>query len=253
MCELPHITWCATGPLSFCPIHAAGDYDSGEMIFNYVISSYTPTLGALLSVPSAAFSGLLAVGQESTAGMPLLPGTEIELNCIQQKSQGYKFTRLNGDLATPAAVLAGMEDHSWVHLACHAKQHVTEPMRSAFYLHDGTLDLASISQKNLKHADFAFLSACQTATGDGSLADEAVHLAAGMLMAGYKTVVATMWSIGDEDAPLVAEEVYGHLFEGGVPDPRRAAVALHKATERLREKVGIRALVKWVPYIHIGL
>ncbi|KAF8599474.1 hypothetical protein BDV93DRAFT_560273 [Ceratobasidium sp. AG-I] len=185
--------------------------------------------------------------------MPSLPGTVAELATIQEKSKGHVVSRLDSELATPAAVLAGMEKHSWVHLACHAKQNTTDPLQSAFYLHDGVLDLASITQKPLKHAELAFLSACQTAAGDESISEEAVHLAAGMLMAGYRSVIATMWSIGDEDAPLVAERVYEYLMERGKPDARRSAVAVHEATNHLRAKVGVKDFARWVPYIHIGL
>ncbi|KAF8598597.1 hypothetical protein BDV93DRAFT_561201 [Ceratobasidium sp. AG-I] len=209
---------------------------------------------ALLSPsPSTEFYGLLAVGQKSTPGMRSLPGTDIELTHIQDKARGHVVTRIDGDRATPEAVLAGMESHSWVHLACHAKQNLANPMQSAFYLHGGMLDMAAITQKQLRNADLAFLSACQTATGDEKLSEEAVHLAAGMLIAGYRGVIAAMWSIEDEDAPLIAEKVYEYLLEGGKPDARRAAVAVHKATTCLREKVGVKAFSKWVPYIHIGL
>ncbi|KAF8599505.1 hypothetical protein BDV93DRAFT_449285 [Ceratobasidium sp. AG-I] len=185
--------------------------------------------------------------------MTPLPGTIAELTGIEEIFHGATITRLEEDLATPAAVLAGMKERSWVHLACHAMQNPTNPINSAFYLHGGTLDLATITQKQLEHAELAFLSACQTATGDASLSEEAVHLAAGMLMAGYRSVIATMWSIGDDDAPLIAEKVYGHLLEAGTPDAQRAAVAVHKATACLREKVGMKAFAKWVPYIHMGL
>lgn len=74
-----------------------------------------------------------------------------------------------------------------------------------------------------------------------------------MLLAGYRTVIATMWSIGDRDAPMVAENIYKHLVEGGVPDSRKAALAVHKATEILRAKVGVKAFAKWAPYIHMGV
>jgi len=48
--ELPHITWCPTGPLAFLPLHAAGMYtDGGQAIMDYVVSSYTTTLEALTS------------------------------------------------------------------------------------------------------------------------------------------------------------------------------------------------------------
>ena len=211
-------------------------------------------MSALLSPkkPNAEISGILAVGQESTRGQKPLPGTVAELARIKETARDHTVTQLDGHLATPAAVMAGMEQHSWVHLACHAYQNPTNPLESAFFLHGDKLDLATITRKQLEKADLAFLSTCQTATGDDKLSEEAVHLAAGMLMAGYRSVIATMWSIGDNDAPLVAQKVYEHLLEGGVPDSRRAAVAVHKATECLRDKLGVDAFIEWVPYIHIG-
>jgi CHAT domain-containing protein len=40
---------------------------------------------------------------------------------------------------------------------------------------------------------FAYLSACETAKGDAKQPDQVMHLAAAMLFAGFKHVVATMW------------------------------------------------------------
>jgi CHAT domain-containing protein len=200
----------------------------------------------------AAFSGVLAVGQTSTPGFSPLPGTAAELSRIEDQVLGLRFTRLDGDKATAPAVLAAMEEHSWVHFACHATQDPTKPTESAFHLHNDSLSLATISQKQLKFADLAFLSACQTAAGDESLSEEAVHLAAGMMMTGYRSVIATMWSIQDQDAPLVAERFYTQLLEGGTPNARGAAKALHVALGHLRVKVGVKEFGRWASYIHIG-
>ncbi|TFY69727.1 hypothetical protein EVG20_g3025 [Dentipellis fragilis] len=95
----------------------------------------------------------------------------------------------------------------------------------------------AVSQPN-PHANaaFAFLSACQTSAGDEALSDEAVHLAAGMQMAGYRSVVATMWSI--KDGPTVASEFYRRIFDNGRPDCTRATHALHDAVIHLREDAG---------------
>ncbi|KAG8765225.1 hypothetical protein FRC12_007618 [Ceratobasidium sp. 428] len=253
--NLPHITWCTTGPLSFLPLHAAGDYsDPTSILVNLAISSYTPTISSINHAPSTpdSFSGLLAVGQSSTPGLTPLPGTEVELDRIQAQTKLFKITRLDGDNASIKAVLEAMDSHSWVHLACHASQNLLDPIKSAFHLHDGSLDLTAIARKPLKNAQLAFLSACQTATGDESLPDEAVHLAAGLLMAGYPAIIATMWSISDQYAPLVAETFYKSLLEGGSPDSQRSAQALHKAVCRLREQIGDNEFARWVPYIHIG-
>jgi CHAT domain-containing protein len=175
---------------------------------------------------------------------------------IEQLGASLHVHSLLGDLATVESVMEGMEKHSWVHLACHAVQDISEPTRSAFCLQDGHLTLSKIVTKSFPHADLAFLSACQTATGDENLSEEAVHLAAGMMAAGYKSVIATMWSIMDDDAPLVAAEVYSHLVRGSEPDSTRAAHALHHAVQRLREhleKSGKPSFRSWVPFIHVGM
>lgn len=183
-------------------------------------------------------------------------------------------TWLNSEQATVSAVLEAMETHSWIHLACHGIQDQLEPTKSAFALYDGRLDLETISsltaskssssslatsdrqgQKNKNNRCLAFLSACQTATGSEQLPEEAVHLAAGMLMAGYKTVLATMWSISDKHAPMVAEDVYRQLSKDSLLQTHegQAAYALHYAVERLREVVGETSFMTWVPFIHLGV
>ncbi|GAB1519494.1 hypothetical protein RhiTH_002562 [Rhizoctonia solani] len=255
--QLPHITWCPTGALSFLPLHAAGDYDQPRSrVFDYVVSSYTPTLTALLaSAPTAANRAprVLAVGQMATSGYSQLPGTARELASIKTHTRDRaEYSQLAGSKATATAVLDAMEEHDWAHLACHAHQNVTDPTKSGFFLHDGRLDLAAITQRSFRNKGLAFLSACQTATGDEKLPDEAIHLASGMLMAGYRSVIATKWSVMDEDAPVVADAVYGQLMKDGDIGNGQAGRALHNAVAILREKVGERNVARWASYIHIG-
>ncbi|KAA1472304.1 hypothetical protein DENSPDRAFT_173352 [Dentipellis sp. KUC8613] len=264
--SLPRIIWCPTGPLSFLPIHAAGLYDtteSGNKLSDFAISSYTTTLSALLDKPSTAtpspeFCGLLAVSQPNTPGLSTLPSTKQEIEQIKKHVDADKFVWLDGSAATKQTVLDQMVSINWLHLACHAVQH-PEPPKSAFWLEDGGLEIGDIISTSHAHAEFAFLSACQTATGDDKLSEEAVHLAAALQLAGYRSVIATMWSIRDEDAPTVADEVYKHLMHGKVPDSTKAAAALHHATMRLQSETRPPGVLddawflRWVPFIHIGV
>ncbi|KAF8676366.1 TPR-like protein, partial [Rhizoctonia solani] len=254
---MPHITWCPTGALSFLPLHAAGDYDMTQSrVFDYAVSSYTPTLTALLGSGSSSTNcrpRILGVGQAATPGLTPLPGTTIELGYLQAHSkQRTDYWQLTDERATRKAVLDAMDDYDWVHLACHASQDLRDSTKSRFYLHDGTLDLSAINQRIFKSKGLAYLSACQTATGDEKLPDEAIHLASGMLMAGYQSVIASLWSVVDEDAPFVADKVYGRLLEDGKVGNGEAGRALHDAVAGLREKVGEKEFGRWVPYIHIG-
>jgi CHAT domain-containing protein len=222
-----------------------------------VVSSYTPTLNALIGRSTnhescQRFRGLLAVIQPNTPGQSPLPNTKVELAQIQQRAHHFSVHALEGPTASVQNVMKGMESHSWIHLACHAMQDRVEPTRSALCLHDGNLELSTIITKSLSHADFAFLSACQTATGDEQLAEEAVHLAAGLMLAGYRGVIATMWSIKDKDAPVIADHVYSDLFSDTEPDSSKAALALHRAVKYLRQQEGDLDFLSWVPFIHVG-
>ncbi|CUA77661.1 Toll-like receptor 8 [Rhizoctonia solani] len=255
--ELTHITWNTTGPLSLLPLHAAGDYTKPHMrLFEFAISSYTPMLGILLRAsPSPQIhSRILAVGQETTPGQALLPGTKIELESIKALAKDpIQYMQLDDRSATVSAVLGAMEEYDWVHLACHAYQLPNGPLGSSFRLHEGNLELMQILQKRLRNRGLAFLSACHTAAGEERFSNESAHLASGMLIAGYSSVIATMWTIADDDAPLVAERVYSQLIKGGKLDYTQSARALHMAIGELRAKIGEKSFARWVPFIHIGL
>ncbi|KAF6744761.1 CHAT domain-containing protein [Ephemerocybe angulata] len=266
----PRVWWCPTGPLSFLPLHAAGRYRglNPESVLEYVVSSYTPTVTAInqrvkaeLSVDSKA-SGLFLTSQPNAPGATPIPGTTSEVQSIfnQAHSNGVRALKLEGDEMSVTECFERMLDFSSIHLACHGSQNAAQPLQSHFLFHQGSLELGKILQANLKNADLAFLSACQTSTGEGKLPDEAVHLAAGMLAAGYRRVVGTMWSIGDRPAQEVATTFYEYLFThqdksgGATFDASLSAVALHHATQQLRRSLddSERSLLTWVPFVHFG-
>ncbi|KZV77320.1 hypothetical protein PENSPDRAFT_568266 [Peniophora sp. CONT] len=260
--ELPHLTWCLSGPVAFLPLHAAGLYDGKEneqpRAYDLFVSSYTPSLTALLDAhrrhgrrAKEVSPSVLAIAQPDTPGLSRLPGTTREVNILQGIVP--VLDRLDGPEATRAAVLEAMKTHHWVHLACHGIQNGEDPTKSALRLHDGALELREMMRASFPNAELAVLSACETATGDDTVPQEAVHLAAGMLMAGFESVVATSWLISDEDGPVLALELYTHLLNEGQGDVTRTAYALHHATKCLRGRVGEKNFVRWLPFIHMGL
>ena len=212
-----------------------------------------------------AHDGLLLISVPETPRFPRLatiPGTKREIELIQQRlDDNLRILPLSQDSATINNVMEGMESYSCIHLACHAGQDPGNPLESGFYLHDGRLELSDVIKKQVAISDFAFLSACQTSTGHATLSEEAVHLAAGMLAAGYRGVVGTMWAIQDYYGPQIAEEFYGNLINHVGHDGRKrlssdgAAHALHYAIQKIRKTVGDseRSLLVWVPYVHFGL
>jgi CHAT domain-containing protein len=190
------------------------------------------------------------VAQPSTPNAPPIPKTEKEVQIIHRLTMGARRLSLTRENATVERVREGMIESNWIHLACHGQQNPEDPMESGFLLHDKILKLSEIVKMSLPKADFAFLSACQTAMGDEKVAEESVHLAAGMFLSGCRGVIATMWSIRDDDGPKIAEDVYSRIFKDGKPNRKEAAYALHEAVRRLRES-GAQC-TSWVPFIHIG-
>ncbi|KIJ47379.1 hypothetical protein M422DRAFT_163892, partial [Sphaerobolus stellatus SS14] len=259
------IWWCPTGLLSFLPIHAAGMYDkdapSGSKLSDFVISSYTPTISAMLDrIPPTSSPlqrpRLLAIAQSSSSNQNQLPGTTEEIEYIEHAvGEALTISKLTEENATLQNIVSEIQTSNWVHFACHGVQDPAHPLQSALLLAGkDRLTLQHLTQLKLTHGGLAFLSACQTAKGDKNLSDEAVHLGAGMLFTGFQGVIATMWSVADHVAPKVARDVYQHLKESEL-NVSEAAHGLHLAVETVRKDIGgddNASFISWVPFIHIG-
>ena len=206
---------------------------------------------------------LLLISQPSTPGLSPIPATVIETRQLKEamEREHLECSLLNHDVATTARVTEEMKTHSWVHFACHAIQD-KDPLKSGIHLYNRRLELLEMMKQRIPHADHAFLSACQTGTGDRKLSDEVAHIAAGMLAVGYRGVVATMWSISDMHGPEIARGFYEYILNASGDemgkrrlDSSRAAHALDVSIQKIRERLGDTedALLTWVPYVHFGL
>jgi len=190
------LQWCPTGLFSFLPIHAAGCYDNElavECVSDYIISSYTPTISALLSpdpTPSTKLFKMMVVIQSKG-----LPSTQKELKKIEQYVPAHSLVKLgiSGFPASVETVAAYLSDVSIVHFACHGKQNPFRPLESGLKLEDGFLFVSRIMKEHMPNGSVAFLCACDTAMGDENLPDEAISLAVSLLFSGFRHVIATMW------------------------------------------------------------
>ncbi|XVU20762.1 CHAT domain-containing protein [Actinoplanes sp. CA-054009] len=250
--------WCPTGPLTLLPLHAAGRHGiPGASVIDWVVSSYTPTLRALLEararpvsmVPDAVRDSMAVVALSDTPGQPSLPNVDREVETLRSLLPGRVEIR-SGRQATVAAVLDLIAARRWAHFSCHGDQNLGDPSRGGLLLHDGLLSITDITARRYR-GDFAFLSACKTATGGIDLPDEAITLAAALHYTGYTHVIATLWSVWDAGAADVSQSVYEGMVDGGGLHPERSARALHNAVVDLRSRHPRRPGV-WTPFIHIG-
>jgi CHAT domain-containing protein len=272
----PRLWWCPAGPSAELPLHAAGIYKGArqDCLANYVVSSYTPTLSALINVQSAATrdrpqdeSNVLLVSVPNAPGLPPLPNTRVEADLIRKIMPSTALIALSGNQTSIENILGALPDASVLHLACHGHQSQDNMLASGFSLHDGRLTLKRLMELDLPHAELAYLSACETASTDEYQPDEAINLAATMLFVGFKSVIATMWyvpredelamtlsfairSMNDVDGPFVAERVYRAIFLDGKLDLNAVPYALDGAVRELRESGAHPS--RWATYVHIG-
>ncbi|KAJ7201976.1 hypothetical protein C8J57DRAFT_1543505 [Mycena rebaudengoi] len=244
----PRLWWCPTGPLTFLPLHAAGVYRDQEYdcVSDYIISSYLPTTSPLLDPPKQTDSpcNVTVIIQPKTPSLPDLPGAAAELKVIEGRVPKKWVSSLGR--TEPATVQTALP-HLPVLFSLTARLKFKELIR------------ARRNADGEKHMSLAYLSACETAKGHLQLPDEAMHLAATLLFAGFGGVVGTM-TIDDRDGPTVAGAFYEHLFRTSdaesdppvLPDLKEAAQALHMAVKELRKDPGV-SFTRWVPFVHFGL
>jgi CHAT domain-containing protein len=198
-----------TGDLSFLPVHAAGKNNGPTRVSttDYAVSSYIPTLSALIRARTA-WKPMLYI---HLAGLPIcetspssvdasragpLPCAAKEVTLVRKCFESAQVRSLNApsehtSVSELRSLLMGAPAHI-LHLACHGMQH-SDPLKSAILLQDGCFTMKDLIQLELPHAVLAVLSACQTAKGDRNAPDQAVHLAASMLFCGFRSVIGTMW------------------------------------------------------------
>ncbi|MFE3072567.1 CHAT domain-containing protein [Streptomyces sp. NPDC059247] len=253
----PRLWWCPTGPLALLPLHAAGP-EEGPRVMDLVVSSYTPTLSSLIRArarPPVRRPRVLGVGVRHTApgdGPSVrgeLPGVGAELSMLAQVFGERHTGRVDAEAVLPT-VLAALPSHPWVHFACHGVYEPDDPSDSHLALYDGPLTVTGIADQDLSGAELAFLSACHTALGTSTLADEAIHPAAAFQLAGFRHVVGTLWRLADGPAPEVARAFYRALEADGGADA--SARALHDAVQAIRRDPAHRSPLHWACYVHLG-
>ncbi|PKV89579.1 CHAT domain-containing protein [Streptomyces sp. TLI_146] len=270
--EAPRVWWSPGGLLGLLPLHAAGYHrapvdGSPATVMDRVVSSYTPTLRALRHarrpLPPRSPHRALVVTMPLTPGAPPLPHTAEEEGYVRAhtpqplvltaRRRDPLDTSPRGPVSTMREdVMAAMGDCSLVHFACHAVSDPVDPSRSRLLLQDAPLTVSGLAALDLDHAVLAFLSACSTAsTGVPHLADEFVNLATAFQLAGFRSVVATLWPVYDSHASDLARLFYAALGSPRDLTPDRAARALHEAVRQLRDRMPDRPDT-WAAHLHSG-
>ncbi len=194
---------------------------------------------------------MLVVAMPHTPDAPDLPGAQAEADHLAALLPGA--TVLVGADATRDAVLDALPASGWAHFACHGYSDPDNPSDSHLALHDhdrAPFRVLDLSRLRLRNAEFAFLSACDTARTTARLSDEAIHPLAAFQIAGFSQVVGTLWRVDDAVAPAFSRQIYGELIADR-SGALCASAAVHRTVRQLRKTYPNLPSV-WAAHVHAG-
>jgi CHAT domain-containing protein len=198
---------------------------------------------SLFSLPSASVfkfiqekrkpsgGSILSLSQGRAEGLPFLRFAD---QTAQRVAGLYGKPALAGSSATEAALRSSAGESDILFIAAHGKLNSYSPMFSQIILapdqeNDGVLEVHEVYELELKKTNLVVLSACQTQLGEQSKGDDVVGLNRAFIYAGAPSVVASLWSVKEEQTGTLM-----YSFLKNYHDGMSKASALQAAQRELR-------------------
>lgn len=234
-----HLVIVPHGVLHYLPFHALFD---GE---RYVIDEHT-----ISYAPSATIFSLCQQRVRTSSGDPLVlgipdavaPRIEDEAKSVADILENAEL--LLGSQASQHALRTKGRGSRLVHIATHGTFRQDNPMFSGIKLGDGYLSLYDLYQLKLS-ADLMTLSGCATGLNVVTAGDELLGLIRGLLYAGARSLLLSLWNVHDRSTAEFMECFYRRL-QAGVDKPS----ALRGAIEEVRHRYPHP--YHWAPFVLIG-
>lgn len=248
------IIFIDSGTLNNLPI---GLFHDGE---KYLVEKYkvANSLGTYVlsskqshKKPKATIAGISGIGPAAAAlNLPPLPEVEQEEEVITSILGNSRTTSIMDESFTIDKLSDKLPNSSILHIATHGK-FASDPSETYLLAWKERIDLAQLEQiirqrSTSKSAglDLIFLSACESAKGDGR---SQLGLAGLATQAGAKNAIASLWLVESESTSLLAQEFYRKLSTGV-----SYAEALQQAQLKLKNTPKFKHPYHWAPFILLG-
>lgn len=191
--------------------------------------------------------------------LPALPGARREVESLGMLF-GARATTMLGESANTVQLAelarAGrLREFSYLHFATHGEANQRVPLQSALILGQMSATELSLTQTRRGvatddrltaeqilndwqlNASLVTLSACETALGPAVEGEHLVGFSQAFLLAGSRSVVASMWAVRDDATSLLMHRFYQNLLgeRAELPRPLPKAEALHEAKQWIRQ------------------
>ena len=237
--DAEHLVIAPYGVLHYLPFHALFD---GE---RYLLDRFSVSYA-----PSGSVYALCRKKTGSAPGSPLVigvpdaraPRIEDEVRAIAGTLAGSEL--VIGPEAGEQALRAQGTQSPIIHIATHGTFRNDNPMFSGIRLGPAYLNLYDLYQLRL-NADIVALSGCATGLNVVAAGDELLGLVRGLLYAGAKSLLLTLWDVHDQSTTDFMICLYKH-FQGGIP----LSDAIRKSMQDLRERHPHPYY--WAPFVLTG-
>jgi CHAT domain-containing protein len=272
------------GKLNILPFDALRNSEGKYLLESHVVT-YAPSATVLyllrshrasegptrnfLGVGGVAYSSPVQDGNSSSAAnasnvadffgvnavrFPDLPGSTQEVVEASAIIRGSSQLLLNRDATEAAFKALPLGNFRIIHLAVHGIANASFPDRAALVLgtspnsgEDGLVQVREIRGLSL-HSELVVLSACDTGSGRLLGQEGIASLERAFLLAGARSVIATLWPADDTFTIALMKRMYQHLADG---DDKGAA--LRQAKLDLLKEFGNQALpVYWAGFTLVG-
>jgi CHAT domain-containing protein len=227
------------GPLHSLPFHALFD---GQQ---FLIDSFT-----ISYAPSASIHALCYRQTDTHTGPSLILGVEDpKMPFIRQEVEAVAAVVeepeiLLGTGASEQALRTDGGRSRLVHIATHGYFRQDNPMFSAIRLADSYLSLYDLYHMDLP-VDLLTLSGCVTGLNVIAEGDELIGLSRGLLYAGARSLLLSLWDVDDRSTAEFMKLFYSHLMQ-----QRGKAEALRCAMLDLRKRYAHPYY--WAPFRLLG-
>ncbi len=227
------LVWLPAGWLGTLPLGLAQDSVTKRRLADDYEIVYAPSIEALTAAQELVTRRVPATLAAIVNPTGDLPGTEQEGAIVASHFESGARTVLQGDAATPQAVLAALSGKTYWHFASHGTFSWTDARQSALILRGGArLSVGNLlDARGLGRPRLVVLSACETGIYEiTSSPDEFIGLPGTFMALGAAGVLASLWPVSDAATALLMAKFYDLHMNAGLSPP----TALSQAQAWLR-------------------
>ncbi|MCX6631426.1 MAG: CHAT domain-containing protein, partial [Candidatus Solibacter sp.] len=228
------VTLVAGGYLGMLPLHAAWKEDPSRPTGRFYAADaltirYAPSVASLRPEAPAALGSILCVDEPSPVKAPPLPFSKAEVGAAAAGFAARKTLRRR--LARRDAVLRGIPDCDVLHLSCHGRANLAEPLENGFLMSGGEfLTLRDLFGVDMSNVALAVLSACDTGQMGTGLPDHQSsgwHAGGGRQGRDQPSVAHRQLQYSAVCRPVLPVPVPGEQFTAACPANHAKLAARH--------------------------